>query len=74
MATHFQDYKSVEGVVTACGRPFTDGERRPRGVAITVATNEVSCQRCLGSDRYRLAVARVPRALDDPRGVRRSHG
>jgi hypothetical protein len=70
MSTHFLDYTSVEGRWTACGRFFPDDKPLGRGIAITTQVNSliggVSCNGCIGSDRFRLAKARVGRPLDAP--------
>lgn len=55
MATHFLDYKSIEGRITACGRFFDNCKPMPRGVVITDNDSPVSCQLCLGTDRLKLA-------------------
>lgn len=58
MATHMLDYKSVEGRWTACGRYYENGKELPRGVAIDASDFPVSCQRCLGTERLKIARCR----------------
>lgn len=68
MATHFLDYHAVEGAVVACGRNY-DLKALPRGVVVSTGTSIVTCMRCIGTERFRLAkvrAARVMRPLDDP--------
>lgn len=70
MSTHFWDYNSVEGQISACGRFYPTDKPLPRGVAITMSTRDVSCQSCIRSERLRLAKARVSRPLDAPIATR----
>lgn len=67
MATHFKDRNHADGQLTACKRYFTNAVvPLPRGVAITTNVRDVSCQRCLGSERFKSAKARISRPLDSP--------
>lgn len=58
MATHMLDYRSLEGHWTACGQLFLDKIPLARGVVIAESDAPVSCQRCLGTDRLKIARTR----------------
>lgn len=72
MSTHLLDRDSDEGQFTACGRYYAGGAiRHKRGVVVTTATRDVSCQKCIQSERFRLVKTRVSRPLDAPIPERR---